>query len=73
MEITALKKAHADEKTELELDFAQTKIKLAECKTSIEDLEEFIEIQKLQISKIEQALTDKDKEITQNKLDLNSV
>ena len=43
-EISALKKTHNDEKTSLELDFAQTKIKLAECKTSIEDLEEFIEI-----------------------------
>lgn len=56
----------------LHLEIGQYKIDLATHKSSIQDLEDFIEVTKHQVEILEGTLSIKDTEITQLKLDLNT-
>ena len=72
-ELDQIKKAHATVVDKLHIDIADYKIKYAQCKQSIQDYESFIEdYQRRQATKMEEEVKDKNNEIIQLKVDLDT-
>ena len=71
-EIQEMKEAQSKKIDEIHLELADYKIQLAQCKSSVQDLEDFIEIGKVQVDKLEQTLNERDSEIIQLKMDLKT-
>lgn len=69
-ELAKLKEAHQNDLDKVHLEHAQTKIKLAQVKQSLQDYEDFIAINKKQIEQLELMNKDKDNELVALKVDI---